>query len=179
VKTSLLAALSILLTAASPLLAEGPASPEMEPFAALVGDWECATFSPDAEGGFTEGRAEWRFWWILDGHALMDEWRSPKPDGSGEFVGVNIRQWNRTTGAYEAAWLESATLDWDSYECAWNDGVFVMEGDAETPDGRKGLSRITFHDITGDSFQWRMDWSMDGGATWQENVFRIEGTRED
>lgn len=157
----------------------GPASAEMEPFAPLAGDWDCATFSPQQDGSVREGRARWRFWWILDGHALMDEWRAPKPDGSGEFVGVNIRQWDRHEQRYHAAWLEIGNLHWRSYACRWDDGVFTMLGDAEAPDGRKGLSRITFHDIRPDAFSWRMDWSSDGGATWTEGVFRIEATRCD
>ena len=153
----------------------GP-SPRMEPFAPLIGDWDCKTFSPQQDGTVQEGTATWSFWWILDGKGIMDEWRSPGSSG-GEFVGVNIRHWNAKTEAYEARWLEANTLAWNSYDCRWEDGNFVMEGAMTSPTGAEGHTRITFMNLTDRRFDWRMDWSTDEGATWTEGVFRIEGVK--
>ena len=49
-----------------------------------------------------------------------------------------------------------------------------MLADAANPQGFFG--RITFFDMTDDSFDWKLEWSKDK-EQWQE-VYRIHGTRK-
>ena len=45
-----------------------------------------------------------------------------------------------------------------------------------SPEEGGGRQRITFHEITDDSFRWLSEFTMDGGATWQA-VMRVEARR--
>jgi len=177
--SALLLAVFVVIAAvvsAPPARAASTPPAETREFAPLIGTWMCRTISPQQDGTVVEGTASWRFWWILDGAAIMDEWRAIARDGS-PFVGVNIRHYDAGAGHWVARWLEHRNLAWREFTGNWEDGTFTMVGDYAMGPGVEGLARFTFHDIEADRFSWRMDWSRDEGATWTEGVFRIEGTR--
>jgi len=158
-------------------LAEHPhGSAEMARLAPLVGDWRIVTRAKQQDGTFVEGTARWRFWYVLDGKVLMDEWRAPKP-GGGEGVGVNLRHYDPTAGHYVAKWLSDSLDDWRTYTARFEGDRFVMRGKSTAPSGSEGDARITFYDIEPESFRWKLDWSVDGGETWIPEVFLIEATR--
>jgi hypothetical protein len=164
-------------TAADPFLARYPhGSPEMARLEPLVGDWTIVTRAKQPDGSFVEGKARWRFWYVMDGYALMDEWRAPGPDGV-EGVGINLRHWDSEAGHYVARWLSTRLADWNGYTAGFEGDRFVMRGRSTAPSGNEGDARITFYDIRPDSFRWKLDWSVDGGETWIPEVFLIEATR--
>ena len=159
-------------------LAEHPhGSAEMARLAPLVGDWKIVTRAKQQNGSYVDGTARWRFWYVLDGKVLMDEWRAPKPDGSGEGVGVNLRHHDPSAGHYVALWLDDSLDDWRPYTARFEGDRFVMRGKSVAPSGAEGDARITFYGIEPDSFRWKLDWSVDGGETWIPEVFLIEATR--
>jgi hypothetical protein len=143
----------------------------------MIGNWKCTTRALQDDGTHREGTASWSWWWILDGEAIMDEWRTIRPDGE-EFVGINIRHVDPESGSWIVRWLPSGRLKWSEFQAQYHDGRFVMLGPHTTPSGLTGHARITFSNMTGSRFSWRMDFSPDG-EKWSEGVFLIEGTKAD
>ncbi|MCH9646642.1 MAG: hypothetical protein K0U98_00310 [Deltaproteobacteria bacterium] len=150
--------------------------PETEQLAPLLGNWRCTTRALQQDGGYVEGTASWKFYTILDGFAIMDEWRAPKPDGT-ESVGVNIRHYDTETEQWVAKWLSTANMKWATFQATYQEGEFRMTGKSISPSGNAGHSRVTFFDMKKNSFKWKLDWSTDGGKTWIPDVFLIEGER--
>lgn len=168
---------TLLSLTANPAAAADATKGDVQQLAPLIGNWQCTTRTPQDDGTFKTGSATWRWWWILNGEAIMDEWRSTRADGT-EFVGINIRHVDPETGAWIVRWLPSGRLEWNEFRGESVDGRFVMRGRYTTPSGRTGQARITFSDMTGTAFSWRMDFSPDGEA-WAEGVFLIECTKGD
>ncbi len=158
------------------LAAESGPPPEMAQLAPLIGEWRCVTKTLQPDGSYRSGEATWKFFYILDGFAILDEWRSTKPDGAPT-LGVNIRHYDLAAGHWVARWLSTSDMQWKSFEATYGEGRFVMTGQGTTATGEVRDSRVTFYHMKKRSFRWRLDWSMDGGETWIEGVFLIEGTR--
>jgi len=149
---------------------------ETSQFAFIVGDWDCKTKFMDREGNYTEGRARWTGYYILDGWAIQDDWMSIGPDGPG-LHGTNIRSFSPKTSIWDNRWLAAGSLQWKYFESEQIGETMVMTG-GEGRDGRGAfIDRNTFHDITPDDWRWRKDRSYDGGKTWIEGVGFIEATR--
>ncbi|MEM7050783.1 MAG: DUF1579 family protein [Acidobacteriota bacterium] len=156
---------------------EYPRAPApMGQFAPLVGDWDCTLEQLQQDGSYAPRKATWKFWYILDGHALMDEWRATLPDGS-PMAGINIRHYNPESKTFEARWLPTNGLEWKTYPSRFEDGQFIMTGKSTTPSGQEGDMRVTFYDMKKDTFRWKMDWSTDGGKTWTPEVVKISAKR--
>lgn len=143
----------------------------------LIGTWHCTVETSSEDGSPSAGRAVWEFRWILGGTAVMDRWRSWHEDGS-ELVAVGVRTVDPATGRCTARWLpEGVGLSWREYNGAFHDDELVLEGDGQSPSGEEGRVRITFSDISLESFEWRMDFSAGGSDGWAEGVSRVSCTR--
>lgn len=174
-RTAIALAALIALGTAGPAARADETKGIVQQLAPMIGSWQCTTRTPQDDGSYVEGSATWTWWWILDGEAIMDEWRSTRPDGH-EFVGINIRHVDPETGSWIVRWLPSGRLKWNEFQAVYSDGRFVMRGPYTTPSGLTGQARITFSNMTGSRFSWRMDFSPDGG-TWAEGVFLIGCTK--
>ena len=158
--------------AASMAFAETPlhknAPLETDHFAPLIGTWEVHGRQLQSDGRTwkkTEHPGEWRFYRILAGHAIQDDWVQPAPDidvPEGERgYGTNIRIYNSAKQRWEMAWIHSDAREAWEFTAVSHPGEIVMSSiDLDPP------RRNTFHEITADSFAWRQDRSFDGGKTW-------------
>lgn len=174
--------LSILIVSTSQAQAD-PAAQRVSPdapsetaqFAPLIGDWVIQDYQRDANGDWQPGAgADWRFYWILDGHAIQDDWIAPgrasEAPESGRQYGTNIRIYNPKQDRWEMAWASSKGQKVDTFTATRTDQGILMEGVfAGNP------SRILFHDLRENRFSWNLRVA-DAEGQWQE-VYRIEGTR--
>ena len=176
---SRLLATAVALTLTFPAVADlnPDAPPETEQYAFIVGEWDCKTrFMTSANGDYSEGSATWTGEYILDGWAILDTWVSTLPNGK-EFIGVNIRSFDKETGKWNNRWLPQGTLTWKDYSSEMVGETMVMTGGKGKDPNGEFVERNTFSNIDKDSWSWRKDRSYDGGKTWIEGVGFIEAIR--
>ena len=152
------------------------APPETGQFSFIIGTWHCKTRFMTPDGTISEGEATWIGQWALDGWAIKDDWFSTGPDGK-PFQGFNIRSFNPKTRKWDNRWLPQVTLQWRYYESEMVGDTMVMTGGAGKDANGAFTDRITFYNISENSWSWRKDRSYDGGKTWNEGVGFIEATR--
>ncbi|GAB4511251.1 MAG: hypothetical protein Tsb004_15390 [Allomuricauda sp.] len=128
----------------------------------LVGDWDITVSNLSQEGSWTEDKAQWKFTYILDGHAIQDFWTKPSLQDETDqkvFKGTNIRIFNPATGQWKCTWVQNGNNDmngvWTSY---MNDNKEIILHD-ET-----GEWQIKFFNITRTSFDWKWDFKLEDGS---------------
>jgi hypothetical protein len=152
------------------------APPEVDQFAFLVGRWHCDFTGNRADGSVMKGTADWRIRWIIDGHALQDEWTFADENGTVLNHGTMFRTWDAGKGHWTIVEQGSTSPRFHFMTAEKVGETMVMHEEIETAGGKIKARRV-FHDITPDSFQWRVDISRDGGTTWQEGVQRMSCRR--
>ncbi|WP_339747785.1 hypothetical protein [uncultured Maricaulis sp.] len=152
----------------SPIGTRNPAGPaQLAEFDFVIGDWDVSiTFTPPNGQAFTYD-ARWHNHWILDGLAVMQEWRGPYATGA-EFRGYNLRE-----GHWEGyniyptlpnGWRPTTALRSDEAMVVTIEGI-----DAEGP----MLNRETYTDITADSFRMYSEISRDEGVSWETGRYSM------
>ncbi len=166
-------------------LSDGPAAdapPQLLHFAPLIGDWSIQGERRDADGAWARSPneiARWSFRYALDGYAIADMWTAPahdvdlRPDQTRQ-VGINLRIYWPDRDEWEMTWVSPGWGMIPRYTATSDGNVVVMQSTEENQNG--ALQRITFHEMTGDSFSWRSENSTDSGESWTENM-RLYGTR--
>lgn len=127
---------------------EAPAA--LADFAFAIGKWTCASSSPQGDGNWDSIPLAWEFHYILNGRAVEDYFED------ANIRGLGIRQFNQTDGkwhvAYHAEWPGHNNAMWVGGKNG--DGDIVLDRTITRPDGGEVIMRLSFHDITGDSFKW-------------------------
>jgi len=170
------------LTLANPAAADGPndnAHANLRHMAPLIGQWDITDYNLSPEGEWVEGSgADWSFWWALDGYAVQDLWIAPGydvalDDETRRSVGTNIRRVDPATGEWEMAWLTKASGPTLRFTAKSTEDEVVME--SVEPHFTGAPTRITFYNMTGDSFDWTLERAADGET--YTAIYKIEGTR--
>jgi hypothetical protein len=140
---------------------EAPA--ETAHLAQLVGLWEASLVQRNRDGSWQDQatRYLWRWYFILDGHALQDDWISIE-EGEHRVIGTNIRIYDPDTAQWHMAWIDSVNRRLATFNAVHDGDSVVMSG--HNAQGR--LVRNTFSAITVDSFEWTQEWTFDEGETW-------------
>ncbi len=154
------------------------APPETEMLGQLAGIWLVEQTVRNRDGSWSDKKtyAEWRWYYILDGHAVQDDWIAPPPDDTSSkaprFFGTNIRIYTPEEKQWMMAWIDTSGRRLATYTAVNEGGKVIMTGHEAS--GR--MARNTFYNITKDSFDWMKEWTTDEGKTWFA-VSRIHGTR--
>lgn len=149
-------------------------------FGQLVGDpYACVSENRQQDGSWTTspGEARWHFVYALDGHAVQDFWY-PSPESGGP-PGINFRTYDAETNKWQMVWATASQARFDHFDATVNDdGHIVMTGHRWTrPSFTEHHSRITFHSITDDGFDWHYEaQGMAEGSPWNM-LFRISCRR--
>jgi len=162
---------------------------ELQKFAFLIGRWRCESRVKMPDGTLRTSRAEWLGRFLLDGHAIADEYRQWGPDGTLEQLGQNVRSYSRARrrfvlrwyDALAATWLELAPEDLGDVEFTDTSVTYlhrVPPGPVAVLFPPDALFRVRYEDISELGFTWRAAVSKDGGRTWDE-VQVIGATREE
>lgn len=144
---------------------EGP----MAQFGRYIGDWKIEDMQRAQDGSWSEGKgARWVFSCLGNGAAIQDFWYPP--DGK---VGTNLRTFDPAAGTWEIAWTISGMPGFAHIRAEQADnGNIVMHYVAPLPEP---LRRITFFPPDDAGWNWKLEFSQDGGETWFE-VYRIKAT---
>ena len=144
------------------------APPAMKVLTQLFGDWDAFSVSRNRDGTWSNDtiQAEWRWYSILDGHAIQDDWlKFVETDGSAPelvIVGTNIRIYNAKENRWDMAWIDSNNHKLLTFTAENGDNTVTMSG--QNAAGRE--TRNTFFDISANEFHWKQEWTFDDGASW-------------
>jgi hypothetical protein len=172
-------ALQRLSVASNPREALNPAAaPGTEMLGRLEGRWRVDMKILDQQGNWVpqDQQREWLWYYILDGHAIQDDFVVVFKDESGNslrrVVGTNIRIYNAEEKRWHMAWISSKARRLAAFTAVNEGDRVIMRG--VNDQGRD--VRNTFFDISRDSFDWEQAWTFDDGASWLP-VARIHATR--
>jgi hypothetical protein len=142
------------------LVSAGPAADragQMELYGWLIGDWVFdATVHMD-DGTTHTGRGGIHFAWALDGRAMIDVWILP-----GVFYGTTLRVYDPGIDAWHILWSDPLKQLYTRQIGRARGTDIVQEGDM----GDGVRLRWSFSEIAPNSFRWRGERSLDGGASW-------------
>jgi hypothetical protein len=155
-------------------------SKEVEGFAFLVGRYQCDARLKLATGE-QRFKAVWDGRWILDGHAIADEYRMFGPDGEVLVLGVNVRAYDAAEKRWNIKWLNALSGRWTDLGPEELGGV-RFDGNSvsyvfEEPMAGHKLTRATYTVVSERHFTWKGESSTDGKA-WTEFMV-VECEREE
>jgi hypothetical protein len=118
--------------------------------------------------------------------------KAPPPEASHEYgvsddagrivyTGTTLRVFDTKAGTWTMRYVDQAGGETGR----WSEIVGVKEGPemhveqrGQSPDGRTTILKIRYYNIQPNRFSWAADLSSDGGATWVQDYFRIDATRQ-
>lgn len=137
---------------------------ETAQLAPLIGTWEAERYIRQRDGSWSSPtKAVWHWYYILDGHAIQDDWIMVADSTKTlQPIGTNLRIYNSAKKHWEMTWIDKNARSVLFFSATESDGKIVMNGK-----NAKGQQvRNTFSNISGESFQWQQEWTMDGGNSW-------------
>jgi hypothetical protein len=157
------------------------ANPELARFAFLIGTWRCDARLKREDGSWETLPATWIGRYVLDGYVIMDEFRMTRPTRELIVLGVNIRTYDLTKGAWNLRWLNALDGTWTDLAPAEFGGI-RMDGQSisycfKEPVATHSLTRATYLNISAGHFTWRGERSSDG-KLWDEFMV-VEAQRSD
>ena len=154
------------------------AAPETEMLGQLAGRWSVRMEIRDQDGYWQpqDEEREWRWYYILDGHAIQDDFITVYKDEHGNVLrrttGTNIRIFNGQEQRWYMAWIHSDRRRLATFTAVNQKDKVIMRGTNDQ--GRE--VKNTFYDIQHGSFEWIQEWTFDDGGSWVP-VVRIHATR--
>jgi len=155
----------------SPIGEKNPQAPaQLNEYAFLIGDWDAdMVYSPHGQKPMHYW-AKWHNHWILDGYAVMQEWRGPF------YTGIELRYYNPQSKQWTGRNLYIGG-DWKQTVSEWQgDKMVVQILDARDQTGHF-INRETYFDIEKDRFKMKSDRSYDGGKTWVTGEYHMQVIR--
>jgi hypothetical protein len=147
------------------------AAPELSRFGFLIGTWQCDARLKGEDGSWEPLEASWVGRYVLDGYAIMDEFRMTKPTGELLVLGVNLRTYDLQKKAWNLRWLNALDGTWVDLGPEELGGVKMDDRSIsysfKEPVGAHALTRATYLDISPSHFTWRGESSSDGKG-WEE-----------
>lgn len=142
----------------------------LKQFGQYIGNWDIEDMQLGQDGEWRPGEgAQWNWVCLGNGTAIQDFWLAPNGN-----VGTNLRTWNAEAEIWDIAWAINTQPGFAHIQAGeQNDGTIVMHYKSPLPDP---LRRITFFPPDGEGWNWRLEFSRDGGESWYE-VYRIRATR--
>jgi hypothetical protein len=186
-RSGLLAAASMAMLISTPAFAESPptrhqpnpdspigvrnasAPAELKELEFLIGDWRVELIVHRPEGD-VKYEARWHNTWIINGYAIMQEWRDAYS------TGAELRTWNSQKRRWEGRNFYTGYDTWTESTGAFANGEFVIETETNGPQGPR-LGRERYYEIRPDSFRMVAVRSEDGGKTWSTPAYEMICTR--
>lgn len=131
-------------------------------FHPMIGTCSCKSLRRNPDGSWQDTLSmEWKFKYIMNGTAVQDEsWRE------GNAYSSSIRQYNQDSAKWVVTFFSYPSIStnpstWLGSKNELNN--IVLNAPQNAPNGMKGLSQLTFFDISESGFNWKGQWvSLDG-----------------
>ena len=136
------------------------AAKEQQQFEFWVGEWDATWPGPQA-GAVQHGSNSIRR--ILD-NCVVEESFSGGTDMP--LRGKSVSIFDLRAGKWKQTWVDNQGGYLD-FVGEFKDGMMVLAREAVRPDGKRGVQRMVYKNITANDFDWSWESSSDGGKTWQ------------
>lgn len=143
---------------------------EMQQLSDLVGDWDV-----DMKMGMNPDTTTWEhstgtcaYSYILDGAAMQMDYQGTAM--GMPFLGIGLQCYDRETGMWQMTWTDNMSARISMYTGKMENGKTVITGE-DLYNGEKFLTRITTFNQTKNSFDWKMEYSTDGGKTFLPSAY--------
>jgi hypothetical protein len=154
------------------------APPELGRFAFLIGRWSCDVRITPPGGAELRFRGEWTGRYVLDGYAIVEEYRQWDSAGTLVQLGQNIRSYDAARRRWVIRWHDALAGTWlelappDLGDVAMTDTSITYyhhlpEGPAAALFPPHTIFRVSYEDISPRRFTWRAAASRDRGETWE------------
>lgn len=140
------------------------APPETAQLDFFIGTWEVRVLNQDP-GTPPIGRSH--AYYVMDGFAIQDEWRSLGPNGNVTFRGVSLRSYDVVNKNWSITWSMINLSGHTIIEAKMEEGELVSTGKGIDHQGLAFLERYRYYDIHKEGFKFEMERSYDDGTTWQ------------
>lgn len=133
-------------------------------FGQFVGTWKAEQTIIGKEGSWNgkKTKALWRWYYILEGQAVQDDWISIDSLNQRKAVGTNIRIYNPDEKRWYLAWIDKTNRRLATFTATSDSGQIVMDG--TNAQGRH--IHNVFYNIKKDTFDWNQEWTFDEGKSW-------------
>lgn len=150
------------------------APPETDQFAFLVGEFDCLERRREPRPGaiWVEARGRWGARFVLNGWAIQDVYHSPTQ------TFLAMRYFDPARNAWPISFLQAPGVEaGPAWEGRLEESGMVVRRDIVLPDGTPAVVRLSFHDVTDRSFEWRNDTVVGEASvtTWTARCSRAEG----
>lgn len=144
-------------------------------FKFAIGAWNYSTRAMKEDGTYAEWPVgSWKFWNILGGSNVQDEFTQPTPEG--EIIkGTMFRAYDSSKQKWICRGLVTGHDSWDDYVAEDTGSSIVMIG--RSPLNSGVLERVTFHSFRENSWERTLDVSIDDGGNWIEKVALVKAER--
>ena len=150
-------------------------------FAFLIGRWRCDAKLKSTHGEWQNFEATWFGRFILDGHAIADEYRMTGPSGDLIVLGMNFRSYDNAKRTWNVKWLDALAGTWTDLVTEELGGVMLDDQSViyafREPMDIHPYTRATYTNISQAHFTWRGEKSDDRKA-WSEFMV-VEAYRSD
>lgn len=143
----------------------------------FIGEWILETRDMQRDGSFRKGSALSSVYFILDGYALQDDFRSINGQGEVTFRGTGIKSCLDEHSGYIITWIMPGIEGLSDLRASWENGILAGKGEGYDHIGTF-KERFEYYNISDSSYSFRMDRSYDMGKTWLQNFSRIEATKK-
>ncbi len=152
------------------------APPELTAFAFLIGSFQCNARIKTASGEWQRFEAQWLGRFILDGHAIADEYRMTTRTGELIVLGMNVRTYDAATHTWNIRWLNALTGAWTDLVSPDLGGVHIDNSNRtgpvityafKEPTATHPYTRATYTSHSPTHFTWKGDQSTDA-HTWTD-----------
>jgi hypothetical protein len=148
-----------------------PTSTELSRFAFLIGTWRCEARVRGAGGEWQAFQGTWLGRFILDGHAIADEYRMTDSSNGLMVLGMNLRAYDAAGRTWNMKWLNALAGTWvdlgpEELGGVSFDGHSIVYAFRE-PVATHAYTRASYTNISERHFTWRGEQSEDGKA-WSE-----------
>ena len=147
------------------------AAPELARFAFLIGAYRCDARLKLDDGTWEAFEATWVGRYVLDGYAIVEEYRMTRVTGEVLVLGMNVRSYDVNKQVWTMKWLNALDGTWVDLGPEELGGVAIDEQSIsyvlKEPVAAHALTRATYLDISESHFTWRGERSFDG-ESWEE-----------
>ena len=144
---------------------------ELSQFAFLIGRWRCEARLRLGDEKWQTFQATWLGRYILDGHAIADEYRMTGSSGELMVLGMNFRAYDAMKRTWNIKWLNALAGTWvdlgsEEFGGVRSDGQSIVYVFKESVAGH-AYTRATYTNISEKHFTWRGEKS-DDEKTWTD-----------
>ena len=143
----------------------------------MIGEWDLVSKNKMQDGSYFTHKATSTVYYVLDGYAIMDDFRALDDKGNATFRGTSFRTFDPRAKKWSIKWVMAGEPGMTDIVAEMKDGKLVMEGKGYDGYG-KFLERAEYYDLSDDHYSFRLARSYDGGTTWIEDLNLIEATKK-